>query len=100
MLLFFVKEASAYGSAQVKGTKKLVKHAPSGKQNAAKKFLKKDHSDSNMMVAIRIRPLDNKEKANKEFEIIRAEDKLLVSYGNWWRSLEQLICLLSVLCRL
>ena len=41
----------------------------------SKKFLKKDHSDSNMMVAIRIRPLDAKEKANKEFEIIKEELK-------------------------
>ena len=66
----------------VKGGKKLVNNNRNGvaqKQQAAKKFLKKDHSDSNMMVAIRIRPLDNKEKSNKEFEIIRAEDKLLVS---------------------
>ena len=47
--------------------------------NAAKKFLKKDHSDSNMMVAIRIRPLDQREKGLKDFEIIRTEDKLLVS---------------------
>lgn len=80
LILFCLKDASAYGSAQVKGTKKLVKHAPNnGKSNAAKKILNKGPLDSNMMVAIRIRPLDNKEKANKEFEIIRAEDKLLVS---------------------
>lgn len=32
-----------------------------------------------MLVAIRIRPLDNREKALKDFEIVRAEDKLLVS---------------------
>lgn len=70
----------------VKGGKKLVANSKnvvgSVKQQAAKKILKKDHSDSNMMVAIRIRPLDNKEKANKEFEIIRTEDKLLVSKCN------------------
>ena len=81
--LFFFQENSAYGSAVVKGGKKLVNNNRNGggaqKQQVAKKFLKKDHSDSNMMVAIRIRPLDNKEKSNKEFEIIRAEDKLLVS---------------------
>lgn len=46
----------------------------------AKKFLSKDHSDSNMLVAIRIRPMDPKEKFNKELEIIRTDDKLLVSY--------------------
>ncbi len=57
-----------------------MKHAPTtNKQKEAKKFLKKDHSDSNMLVAIRIRPMDAKEKANKELEIIRTEDKLLVS---------------------
>lgn len=32
-----------------------------------------------MLVAIRIRPLDTREKAQKDFEIIRTEDKLLVS---------------------
>ena len=72
----YLQENAAYGSAVAKGGKKLVGNQ---KQQVAKKFLKKDHSDSNMMVAIRIRPLDNKEKANKEFEIIRTEDKLLVS---------------------
>ena len=81
----YLQENAAYGSAVAKGGKKLVGNnnrnggAGSQKQQVAKKFLKKDHSDSNMMVAIRIRPLDNKEKANKEFEIIRTEDNLLVS---------------------
>jgi|TARA_B110001450_G_C17341748_1_gene367807 hypothetical protein len=50
------------------------------KKKAAGAFLKKDHHDSsNMIVAIRIRPLNNMENERQEFEIIRAEDKLLVS---------------------
>jgi hypothetical protein len=53
-----------------------------GKQPAnkkkAEKFLKDDHSDSNMLVAIRIRPLNQKEVSNNEMDIIRSEDKLLV----------------------
>ena len=53
--------------------------AIANKQAAGKKFLKKDHSDSNMLVAIRIRPLDKREKGQKDFEIISTEDKLLVS---------------------
>jgi hypothetical protein len=36
------------------------------KQAAAKKFLKKDHSDQNMVVAIRIRPLNSMEKNKNE----------------------------------
>jgi hypothetical protein len=31
-----------------------------------------------MLVAIRIRPLSQKEQINQELEIIRAEDKLLI----------------------
>ena len=34
-----------------------MKRAVVQNKNAAKKFLKKDHSDQNMVVAIRIRPL-------------------------------------------
>ena len=49
------------------------------KKEAAKKFLKKDHHDSNMLVSIRIRPLNPREIANTDQEIIRSEDKLLVS---------------------
>ena len=42
--------------------------------------MKKDHHDSsNMIVAIRIRPLNKQESDKNEQEIIRAEDKLLVS---------------------
>jgi len=44
----------------------------------AEKFLKEDHTDSNMLVAIRIRPLNQKEIQNNEIDIIRSEDKLLV----------------------
>lgn len=51
-------------------------------KNNAKKFLNKDHSDSNMLVAIRIRPMNQNEKIAKELEIIRTEDKLLVSDPN------------------
>jgi hypothetical protein len=50
------------------------------KKDAAKKFLKKDHTDQNMLVAIRIRPLNGQEISRNEQEIIRAEDKLLVSF--------------------
>jgi len=46
----------------------------------AEKFLKEDHTDSNMLVAIRIRPLSQKEVVNQDKDIIRAEDKLLVSF--------------------
>ena len=44
--------------------------------------MKKDHHDENMLVAIRIRPLNNAENAKGESEIIRTEDKLLVSKFN------------------
>lgn len=44
----------------------------------AKKFLKKDHHDSNMVVAVRVRPLSNKEIAAKDFEIIQPQDKLII----------------------
>jgi hypothetical protein len=44
----------------------------------AEKFIKEDHSDTNMLVAIRIRPLNQKEVGNNEMDIIRSEDKLLV----------------------
>ena len=36
------------------------------KKEAAKKFLKKDHHDSNMLVSIRIRPLNPREIANTD----------------------------------
>ena len=44
----------------------------------AEQFIDKDHSDSNMLVAIRLRPLASKEISNEDFEIISIEDKLLV----------------------
>lgn len=56
--------------------------AKKGKKKA-EKFLNKDHSDSNMLVAIRIRPLNSKEVANNEMDIIRTEDKLLVRQHHW-----------------
>ena len=51
-----------------------------GGKKDAKKFLKKDHHDQNMVVAIRIRPLSNNERERGQNTIIRTEDKLLVSY--------------------
>ena len=53
--------------------------APGSKRDQAKKFLKKEHGDHNMLVAIRIRPLSTMESQRGEHEIIRAEDRLLVS---------------------
>ena len=44
----------------------------------AEKFLQQDHSDENMLVAIRIRPLSQKEVVINVQDIIRSEDKLLV----------------------
>jgi hypothetical protein len=40
--------------------------------------LQKDHSDTNMLVAIRIRGLNQREIGLGDFDIIRSEDKLLV----------------------
>ena len=45
----------------------------------AEKFIKEDHTDSNMLVAIRIRPLAQREVQVNDLDIIRTEDKLLVS---------------------
>lgn len=55
-----------------------IKENPKNKKKKAEKFLKKDHTDSNMLVAIRIRPLSQKEIQSNEKDIIRSEDKLLV----------------------
>jgi hypothetical protein len=44
----------------------------------AQEFLDKDHSDSNMVVAIRVRPLSQREISNMEFSILSIEDKLMV----------------------
>ena len=41
-------------------------------------FIEEDHSDSSMVVAIRIRPLSQKEIAINDFEIVTIQDKLLV----------------------
>lgn len=45
----------------------------------AEKFLQKDYSDSNMLVAVRIRPLSQREIGLNDKDIIRSEDKLLVA---------------------
>jgi hypothetical protein len=41
-------------------------------------FIEEDHSDSSMVVAIRIRPLSAKELGMNDFEIVTIQDKLLV----------------------
>ena len=64
--------AALYGGPKTGGKK----GGPAKKK--AEKFLKDDHSDSNMLVAIRIRPLNPKEVSINEKDIIRSEDKLLV----------------------
>lgn len=38
--------------------------------NEAKRFLRKDHHDSNMVVAVRIRPMSSKEIQNRDFEVV------------------------------
>lgn len=44
----------------------------------AEQFLNIDHSDSNMVVAIRARPLSQREASNMELYILSIEDKLMV----------------------
>lgn len=44
----------------------------------AEKFIDEDHSDANMVVAIRVRPISVKEISSGDFETITIEDKLLV----------------------
>lgn len=48
------------------------------KNKEAKEFLDKDHSDKNMLVTIRVRPLSEQEVANKIMSIVAVEDKLLI----------------------
>ena len=67
--------AALYGAP--KGGAK--KSGPAKKK--AEKFLKDDHSDTNMLVAIRIRPLNPREVSINEKDIIRSEDKLLVRFS-------------------
>ncbi|CDW74177.1 kinesin heavy chain [Stylonychia lemnae] len=55
----------------------IISDGPKKQKKKAEKFLQKDHTDSNMLVAIRIRPLSQKEIANSDKDIIRSEDKLL-----------------------
>ena len=50
---------------------KSTKHGSNLNVIDAKKFLKKDHHDSNMVVAVRIRPLSNREIAAKDFEVVQ-----------------------------
>ncbi len=38
----------------------------------------KDHLDSNMVVAVRVRPLSRKEKEAQDFEILNLQDKLII----------------------
>ncbi len=51
----------------------------------AEAFLKQDQSDLNMVVAIRVRPMSQKELSSLEFDILSIEDKLLVlrEQSNW-----------------
>lgn len=55
-----------------------VKKTGSSHNNQAQKFLKKDHHDSNMVVALRIRPLSQRELNAKDFPVVVAQDKLVV----------------------
>jgi len=52
----------------------------SGNSNVvgAKQFLRKDHHDSNMVVAVRIRPLSQKEIVAKDFAVVQPQDKLII----------------------
>ena len=64
--------------------KKEEKPAPAGKKvaalktNAAKKFLKADHHDHNMVVAVRLRPMTRNEVQSREVDIISLQDKMIV----------------------
>ena len=44
----------------------------------AKKFLKKDHHDSNMVVAVRIRPMSTRELAARDIPVVQPQDKLIL----------------------
>jgi kinesin family protein 18/19 len=48
------------------------------KTNAAKKFLKADHHDHNMVVAVRLRPMTRNEVQSREIDIISLQDKMIV----------------------
>ena len=75
--IFYVQENKEDQVAALYGAPKPGIKKPNNKKKA-EKFIKEDHSDTNMLVAIRIRPLNQKEIGNKEQDIIRSEDKLLV----------------------
>jgi hypothetical protein len=51
--------------------KKKTKVEGKGKAQQAKQFLNKEHHDSNMVVAVRVRPLSRKEKEAQDFEILQ-----------------------------
>ena len=78
------KEVNPYTSAPMgkkaakKQGAKSTKHGSNANVIDAKKFLKKDHHDSNMVVAVRIRPLSNKEILAKDFEVVQPQDKLIL----------------------
>jgi hypothetical protein len=48
----------------------------------AKNFLQKDHGDSNMIVAVRVRPLNSKEINKEDMDIISVQEKMIVSKGH------------------
>lgn len=67
-------------SANLLKKKKTNKEPTKGgnKGLAAKQFLSKNHHDSNMVVAVRVRPLSRKEKEAQDFEILQLQDKLVI----------------------
>ena len=65
--------ANPYASAPNKKNAKSkgqLKKASANHVGEARKFLKKEHGDSNMVVAVRIRPLSNKEITNRDIEVV------------------------------
>lgn len=40
--------------------------------------MKKDQHDTNMVVSVRVRPLNKKEIDNKDFDVLKLSDKLLI----------------------
>jgi kinesin family protein 18/19 len=62
---------SIYGPSKKKNNNKR-------KAKESKDFLHTDHSDKNMLVTIRVRPLSEQEISNKIMSVISVEDKLLI----------------------
>lgn len=56
----------------------IKKKSKSKAGNNGKNFIKSDHSDKNMLVTIRVRPLSEQEIASKTLDIVAVEDKLLI----------------------